>query len=200
MSAEIVVRGEGEVRSLPDRAVSRVAVEADADSQTDAFTAASRSAAAVDAVLDKYAEALDRRITVGVVVRPKTRWKKGESVNAGWVAGRTTILDIKDLVKLGPLISELPGAGASVIHGPSWEVNPDNPVHDRARQAAAVDARRRATAYAQALGQHLGASKWLSEPGFVLQGSSQPLWHAPLACSGMARFRPKSQWISVLTK
>ena len=122
-----------------------------------------------------------------MVVRPKTRWKKGESVNVGWVAGRTTVLEIKDLVKLSQLVSELPVAGASVINGPSWEVDRDNPVHDQARHAAAVDARRRATAYAEALGQHLGALKWLSEPGLRLAGQ-QPAVMARAA--GMFRAGP----------
>src|SRR2546425_2057810 len=79
MSAEIRVRGEGEVRCLADRASLRISVEAEAESQADAFTVASRSAATVDGVLDRYGEAIDRRFTAGVLGRPKTRLRKGRN-------------------------------------------------------------------------------------------------------------------------
>ena len=88
-SAEIRVRGDAEVRCLPDRAVVRVAVEAEAESQAQAYALASQSAADIDAVLDRFDGDLDRRMTAGVIVRPKTRWRKGETVRTGWIAGRT---------------------------------------------------------------------------------------------------------------
>src|SRR5579884_1600003 len=103
MSAEIRVRGEAEVRCLPDRAVLRIGVEAEAESQPQAFALASRSAAAVDVILERYAAAIDRRMTAGVIVRPKTRWHRGETVRTGWVAGRTTVLEVTDFAQLGQL-------------------------------------------------------------------------------------------------
>lgn len=87
-------------------------VEAEAASQQDAFRRASESASDVDRVLDRFSEALDRRITSTVVVRPKTRWKKGETNTVGWIASRTSSLEAKDLSRLGELVSELAEAGA----------------------------------------------------------------------------------------
>src|SRR5437868_7004018 len=127
MSAEIRVRGEGEVRCLPDRASLRISVEAEAESQAEAFTLASRSAATVDAVLDRYGEAIDRRFTAGVLVRPKTRLRKGETITTAWIAGRiagrTTVVEVKAFSEVGRIVGELHGAGASAVFGPSWEVN-----------------------------------------------------------------------------
>ena len=60
--AEILVRGESQVRCLPDRALIHVGVEAEAASQQEAFRRASESASNVDRVLDRFSEALDRRV------------------------------------------------------------------------------------------------------------------------------------------
>jgi uncharacterized protein YggE len=106
-----------------------------------------------------------------VIVRPKTRWRKGETVRTGWVAARTTVLEVKDFAKLGQLVSELPAAGVSAVHGPVWEVDRANPAHEQARRAATIDAQRRASAYAEAVGLHLGALRWLAEPGLRPDGS-----------------------------
>lgn len=165
MPPEVLVRGEAEVRCLPDRALVQVVVEGEANSQQDAYRRVSESARTVDAVIEKFAQALDRRITSGVVVRPKTRWKKGETQTTGWIASRTTSLDVKDLTALGALISELPGAGASALQGPAWRVDQSNDAYSTARQLAARDAYRRATAYADALGLRLGDVAWIAEPG-----------------------------------
>jgi uncharacterized protein YggE len=186
---EIRVRGQAEVRCLPDRAVLRLGVEAEADSQAQAFALASRSAAAADAVLDRFAAAIDRRLTAGVLVRPKTRWRKGETVRTGWVAARTTVLEVTDLARLGQLVSELPAAGVSAIDGPSWVVDATNPAHEQARRAAAIDAQHRADAYADALGRRVGALRWLAEPGLRPDGGGpgpSPVPHVARAYAATA--------------
>jgi len=170
--AEVLVRGEAEVRCLPDRAILRVGVDGEGAGQDLAFEAASKAAAAVDAALDRYADAIDRRITAGVMVQPKTRWKKGESVKTGWRATRTTVVEVTDIVKVGAVLAELPRAGASEITGPTWQVDRANPAHDDVRRDAALDARRRAAAYAHALNLEIGALSWLSEPGLRSGGGS----------------------------
>jgi uncharacterized protein YggE len=171
MSAEVLVRGEAEVRCLPDRALLHVAIEGEGSSQEDAFRRASETASAVDSVVDKFARSVDRRITSSVVVRPKTRWRKGETTRTGWIATRITSLDVKDLTALGVLISELPGAGASSVQGPFWRVDQSNDAYGTARQLAARDAYRRAQAYADALGLGLGSVLWIAEPGLRNEGS-----------------------------
>lgn len=170
VSAEIRVRGEAEVRCLPDRAVLTIEVEAEAESQSQAYALAAQSAVAVDAVLDRFHQAVDRRITAGVIVRPKTRWRKGETVRTGWIAKRATVVDVTDLARLGEMVAELPSAGASALHGPVWEVDPSSPVHEQARREAALDAQRRASTYARAVGLRLGALKWMAEQGLRSDG------------------------------
>src|SRR6516162_11667278 len=149
---------------MPDRAILRVGVEAEADSQAEAYALASQSAVAVDAVLDRFDQVVDRRMTAGVIVRPKTRWRKGEAVRTGWIAGRTTVVDVTNFGHLGQFVADLAAAGAAALHGPAWEVDKANPAHDQARRAAALDAVRRASTYAEAVGLRLGPLKWLAEP------------------------------------
>jgi uncharacterized protein YggE len=178
MSPEIRVRGEAEMRCLPDRGVLRVGVEAEAESQPEAYALASGSSVAVDAVLDRFHDVIERRTTAGVIVRPKTRWRKGETVRTGWIAARTTVLEVTDFARLGQLVAELLSAGASTVHGPVWEVDKSNPAQEQARRAAAVDAQRRASAYAEAVGLQLKALKWLAEPGLRVSGAV-PMGAAP---------------------
>jgi hypothetical protein len=161
---EVVVRGEGEVKAMPDRAVVQVVVDGDGSGRDDAYAAAARLATQVDAVLVTYEASLDRVATAALLVQPKTRWRKGEAVRSGWRASRTTLLEVTDLSRLGDLLAELAGAGAALT-GPDWKLDVDHAAHTEARQAAATDARRRAEAYASALGLRVERVVWVAEPG-----------------------------------
>jgi uncharacterized protein YggE len=66
MEREIVVRGTGEARALPDQASLRVEVSADHKTQAEAHDARTRLAAAVDEVLSRHADA---------IARPWARWR-----------------------------------------------------------------------------------------------------------------------------
>jgi len=176
MSIEILVRGEGEASALPDRAVVRVTVEADGSSEQDAYTKAAEAARDVDAIFERYNGGFARKMTASLVVVPKTRWKKGESIKTGWRASRSTVIEVTALKSLGVLIAELSASGVATIHGPTWHLNPDNDVHERARREAVADARRRAQGYIAALGFKLHRIAWLSEPGLrVASGQAAPM-------------------------
>jgi uncharacterized protein YggE len=167
---EIVVKGEGEVRALPDRAVVQIVVDGEGPSRDEAYAKAARAATQVDDVLVRYDGALDRATTAALVVHPKTRWRRGESMRTGWRASRVSVLDVTDLARLGDLIADLAGAGAALT-GPTWELDADSPVHTEVRRAAATDARRRAEAYAVALGLRIERVAWVAEPG-LRQGTA----------------------------
>jgi uncharacterized protein YggE len=164
MEREIVVRGTGEARALPDQAGLRVEVTADHKTQEEAHDARTKLAAAVDGVLDRYADAIARTTIASLVVQPRTRWHRGEDVRSGWRASRTSFVDVVTLDALGEIMAGLVDAGAAV-QGPQWSMAPTNPAHDRARAAAAEDARRRAQSYAAALGLSVGPVAWVAEPG-----------------------------------
>lgn len=164
VAREIVVRGTGEARALPDLASLRVEVTADRKSQDEAYNARAEVAAHVDAVLSQHAGAIARTTVASVWVQPRTRWHRGEDIRTGWRASRTTFVDVVVLDELGEIMSEVVTAGASVT-GPRWTIASTNIAYDLARRAAAEDARHRAIAYAEALGLSLGEVAWVAEPG-----------------------------------
>ena len=180
MDHEIIVRGTGEVRTVPDLAVLRVVATADAPSAESAQRRRGEIVAAVEAVLDEHAEAIARVLPAAVAVQPRTRWHKGESVQTGWRAVRTTNVEVSGLDAVGRLMAGVATAGAAVT-GPRWSLQPDNPAHDAARVAAAEDARRRAEAYARALDLMLGPVAWVAEPGLRRPGGDDG--YLPIAAS-----------------
>jgi uncharacterized protein YggE len=169
MDREIVVRGTGEARALPDLASLRVEVTADRKTQDEAYAARADIAARVDQVLSQHANAIARTTTASLWVQPRTRWHRGEDVLTGWRASRTTFVDVVVLDALGVIMSDVVRAGASVT-GPNWSMAPGNVAYDHARRAAAEDARHRAIAYAEALGLELGVVSWVAEPGLRSPG------------------------------
>jgi uncharacterized protein YggE len=153
-----------------------VTVEADGSSGQDAYTKAAKAVRDVDAIFERYNSGFARKMTASLVVLPKMRWKKGESIKTGWRASRSTVLEVTDLKSLGVIVAELSASGVATIQGPTWQLNPDNAVHERARREAVADARRRAQEYIAELGLKLHRVAWLSEPGLrVASGQVAPM-------------------------
>jgi len=163
---------------MPDRAVVGVTVEAEGAARDDAYREAARLAGQVDAAVAGRRAATDRVGGGSLVVHPKTRWRKGESVRTGWRAARTSVVEVVDFAVLGDLLAELAAAGAAVV-GPTWQLDPTNPVHGDVRTLAATDARRRADAYAAALGLQVTGVAWVAEPG--LRQGPDTLGFTPMA-------------------
>jgi uncharacterized protein len=179
MEPHIVVRGTGQAAALPDRAVVRVEVDGEGGSRDDAYREAAKAASAVDAVTTAHAEAIARNQTAALVVHPKTRWRRGETVRTGWRGSRTTLLEVTDFGHLGELFGELAVAGGAVS-GPFWRLDLDNPVHAEARRLAAEDARRRAETYASALALRITGIAWVAEPG-LRETAPPPAFAVPIA-------------------
>jgi uncharacterized protein YggE len=155
---------------MPDRALVHVTIQRESPSRDTAYARAARTSGEVDRVVENRRNALAKVTAASLVVRPTTKWEGGEYVVTGWVAARTSILDVVGFDQLGELIAELATAGA-IIAGPRWELDPDNVAHRAARRSASLDARRRADDYAEALGLDVEEVSWISEPGLRLPGS-----------------------------
>lgn len=184
MDQEIIVEGHGQAHSLPDRAVVHVTIESESPSRDTAYARAARTSADVDRVVEHRRGALAKVTTASLVVRQRTRWEKGEYVRTGWVAARTSILEVVDFEQIAELIGELATAGAAIV-GPQWELDPDNVAYGEARQSASKDARRRAEDYARALGLSLDGVSWISEPGLRMPDGLRGPEVASLAAAPM---------------
>jgi uncharacterized protein len=179
MEREVVVRGIGEARALPDLASLTVEVTADHKSRDEAYQARSLLAARVDEVLTLHKDAIARTTLASLWVQPLTRWHRGEELHTGWRASRTSFVEVSGLDSLGDIMSGVVEAGAAV-RGPQWSMAPTNPAYDRARRVAAEDARTRAESYAEALGLLLGPVAWVAEPG-LRDGPGRPPAPVPVA-------------------
>jgi uncharacterized protein YggE len=164
VDGELVVRGVGEVRTMPDLASVWVGVDGEGQSRDEAYKAASTAAAAVDLVLVEYESVCDRVTTAALAVEPTTRWRKGENQRTGWHALRLAIVEVKDTSAVGELLNALAGAGGNISRL-TWTVAPTNEAFALARRQAGEDARARAEQYASALNIGLGPVAWASEPG-----------------------------------
>jgi uncharacterized protein len=180
---ELIVRGVGEVRAMPDLASVRVGVDGEGQSREEAYQIASTTAAAVDGILADFEAAIDRVTTAALAVQPKTRWRKGENQRTGWQAFRVSVVEIKDTSRVGELLNALAGAGGS-ISGLSWMVAPANESFALARRRAGEDAIARAEQYAQALNIKLGPVAWAAEPG--LRSTGHVDWTSAPARAAMA--------------
>jgi Protein of unknown function (DUF541) len=87
-------KGTGQARSMADRAIIHCAIDAEGSSRESAYNDAAESAKSVDDVLASRRETLGRITTAALVVHPKSRWKKGESVRTGWRASRLSTVEV----------------------------------------------------------------------------------------------------------
>ena len=185
MAREILVRGEGEIRALPDFARVRASVDGEGVSRDEAYDIAAGAASALDAVFEEHGTAFARVITTALMVQPRTRWRKGETVRTGWQASRTSVVEITDLSRVGDLLALMTRAGAA-ISGVSWQLDPHNDAFAEARRRAGEDARGRADQYAEALGVTLGEVAWVAEPGLLTSDASSMHYAVASAAGGLA--------------
>lgn len=167
----VAVRGEAVREVPPELARFTVTAEVRDKDRPAALARLTERLAAVRAVLDSYAEAIERRETGGVVVAPERRGR-GERVSAyhGSVATNVTVTDF---TLLGDLMLRLADLEQTSVNGPWWELRRDSPVYREARRAAITDAFGRARDYAAAIGVRLVRLLELTDAG--LAGQPIPL-------------------------
>jgi uncharacterized protein YggE len=173
MTATVVVRGRGTVEVEPDAAVLVAEARARAIDPSAAHAAAAGIASAVDELLDRAGAAVRRRSTSALLVMPTYEWREGGRQFAGFDAVRSSAIEIVDSTAIGDIFAGLATVRANVGNL-RWIIDHDNAAHVEARRAAAVDARDRATSYAEALGVTLGPLQEIREPETKSPGSGQP--------------------------
>lgn len=165
---QVLVRGVGRVEVAPDYAWISFDVRAHERSAEDALDSVARRCGDLDALLDGLGPAVSNRVTTSLSVAPHYRGPYDKRVQDGWNASRSISCEVRDLSVLGALLHDAVAAAKPEVGGPSWRLDDGNAAHDEARGEAAADARRRADAYAAALGLRLGGVAWLAEPGLRL--------------------------------
>jgi len=146
----IVARGEATREVPPELAVFSVTVSArDKDRQT-TLTRLTERAATLRSALDDYPEAIERRETSGVQVRPELK-RGGERISA-YAGSVTTTVAVTDFAVLGELLLRLANQEQTAVSGPWWQLRPGSRAGAEVRRAAIADALGRAREYAEAVG------------------------------------------------
>jgi uncharacterized protein YggE len=129
----------------------------------DALRRMAARAQTLDTLLDELRIAATSRTTSGVSVREEREYERNRRVHQGFAAEARTVLRLTDASVLGRLMTEATSRAGAQIDGPWWRVLPNNPARLEACQQAAVDARAKAQAFAEALGGRLGPIAWIRE-------------------------------------
>jgi uncharacterized protein YggE len=157
--------GRGTARAAPDAALLSLEVWAELDTPEAALDEVARRTEVLQGVLDRAGVDAAARSTAGVSLSERWDYRHDEHVFVGYRASTVVSARIEDLAVLGAVISESTREAQARPHGPSWQIDPDNPARVEACRVAAEDARRKAEAYARALGLRLGAVLSIREPG-----------------------------------
>lgn len=146
----IVARGEATREVPPELAIFSVTASARDKDRQAALTRLTARAADLRGILDGYAEAIERRETSGVHVRPELK-RGGERVSA-YTGSVTTTVTVTDFAVLGELLLRLANQEQTSVSGPWWQLRPGSRAGAEVRRAAITDALGRAREYAEAVG------------------------------------------------
>ena len=170
----VVVRGEALREVPPELAVFSVSVAArDKDRQV-VLTRLTERAAELRSALDDYADAIERRETGGVLVRPEL--KRGSERVTAYTGSVSTTVTVTDFAVLGELLLRLANQERTSVAGPWWQLRPGSRAGAEVRRAAIDDALGRAREYAEAVGAMVDRLVEIHDEG--ADGGRQPMMRA----------------------
>src|SRR5438270_4346258 len=161
--ATLTVRGQGVAFGRPDEVVVVLVASAYGEEVATAYDEAAKRAGELGGLLDELDVSQERRLTASVLVHDAEEFGGRERRGRFLASSRTTVRLHDPSLAEGLLRAAVERGGR--FEGPSWILGPDHPARLEACARAAGDARRRADAYATALGGSLGALVSAAEPG-----------------------------------
>ena len=165
----VTVRGEALVPGEPDEAHVFLEIKAVEKSPQKAMADASERSERLQAIFEELDIPGIARATSGISVGEETEWTSGKRKHLGYHAVNRVSVRLDDVEKVATLIAEATERCDATVRGPSWEIALANPARVEAFRAAAEDARRKAEAYATALGATLGDVLTVIEPGLAVR-------------------------------
>ena len=153
----VTASGTGTTQAVPDTAEMSFGVTTTSANAKSALDEASRGAAQIASAVKKQGIAAEDIQTQDVSVYPQTVDQNGRQVITGYQASLTVTVKVRDISKLGQVISAANGAGANDINGPTFTVADPAPARAKAIEEAVADARKSAEAMAKAAGKSVGA-------------------------------------------
>jgi uncharacterized protein YggE len=182
--ATVTARGDAVVAGTPDEGIWDITVDSLDASPDAALADVGRRSAELQSVLDELGVPKERRSTTGVSVQEEFDYTDGRQIHRGFRASNVLTIRLTDPTVAGRLIQgAIEHAGAHVA-GPRWWIAPDNPARVEACRQAAAEAKRKAEAYADALGLRLGSVIEIREPS--AHAASPRMRMAPVAMAASA--------------
>jgi hypothetical protein len=160
----ITVIGQGEAFGQPDQAQVQVGVETFAP---EVSQATSENEAAIQAIMDALTaqgiDAKDIQTTNYNLWAEQIYGDQGPEGIAGYRVNNQVNVTIRDIDKVGDVLTAVTEAGANSIYGVYFSVADPAALEDEARAAAVADARERAASLAELGGVQLGDVQIISE-------------------------------------
>jgi uncharacterized protein YggE len=152
----VTASGAGTAQAVPDTAEMSFGVTTTSPNAKSALEQASKSAEQIAAAVKKQGIAAEDIQTQDVSVYPQATEQDGKPVITGYEASLSVSVKVRDIAKLGEVISAANAAGANAISGPTFTVADPAPARAEAIDEAVADARTSAEAMAKAAGKSVG--------------------------------------------
>lgn len=162
----ISVMGEGRVSAVPDIAELSFGVQTgrEATAQAAMQKLEKHMSAIIDAVKKQGIEPKDIQ-TESLWLNPAFDWKDGEQIPRGYEATQSLRVKVRDLEKIGAVLSAATAAGANQVGGINFTIDDPEELRAEARAKAIEHAQQKAGTLAGQLGKTLGDLRGFSEGG-----------------------------------
>jgi uncharacterized protein YggE len=153
----VTASGTGTTQAAPDTAEMSFGVTTTSSNAKSALDDASKTAEQITSAVKKQGVADKDIQTRDVSVYSQTADQNGKQVITGYQASLNVQVKVRDISKLGEIISAANAAGANTISGPTFTIDDPAPFRAKAIDEAVADARTSAEAMAKAAGMSVGA-------------------------------------------
>lgn len=194
--SSVIVCGSARQLVQPDRAVVSLGISQVAKDAATALDQVAARSTTLGEVLARLGFAATDWVTDGVTVAEEWEWRTDTNTLVGHRASTGATVTVRRLESIAPLLRATVDDAGGVVRELRWEVDADHPVRHELLGRAATDARRRATAYATALGLELGMVELISESPIVA-GAPTPLGDAMPMLAQSARAKASAPELSV---
>ena len=145
----VTASGAGTAQAVPDTAEMSFGVTTMSPNAKSALDEASKVAEQIASALKKQGIADEDIQTQDVSVYPQTVDQDGKQVITGYQASLSVRVKVRDISKLGEVISAANAAGANNVSGPTFTIDDPAPARAQAIDEAVADARKSAEAMAR---------------------------------------------------
>ena len=170
----VVVRGDGEVRAVPDLAYVGLDTEHTAPTPKEAQAVVAKAMSAVQQRLAAAGVAKDAMRTTAYDVQARVDWVNGKQVPRGYMARHTIEVRVDDLARVGELLELAIGAGGTSVQGVRFDLKERAKLERDALTRAVADARARADAVAAGAGSAIAGIVRIEEAG-LSGGGPEPV-------------------------